>query len=720
MRTRQASPAARPPARALTRSLADCAGRAFTLSEMLVAVGAVAVISVGLAAVFQTVGRTVTTGKRLSALTQQATVFEAQLREDISRMTRDGVLMMRHQFTNTYPVPPGGAASYDRVPSILKVPAFPGQNVNLHRARRIDELMFFSNGEYRTARGELIPGRTATARSARIYYGHGMKATPFSAAQASSVSPQYNNYYTPEFRGRFLWINEDSPPPVQSWPLGMKSTQTTPSPNELPSDWTLLRHATLLALPSTTAGSDYPAGVPRAKYFDDYAKLVGGDDFLRRLASDAVFQIAGQPAANSLFRVLNGAHPLGRATNAGNRNFAMYWTPRAIGGDNGSNIDTDKVQFASGVVDIAATDLSELRLVINGAVLDPAEVTSYGKIFRQESGSTGYLETGLPKINNAALNTTTASGTTDAAFRNYATVQTLPPTIQRLEEPPVTRQQSLLLMQSWMANVFPTVAGPTPTSPTLEWSRTAADDSMYKLGSRIRYETTPPDLRGTLDSSFITGNSLLRAVDSSRVDLLALGTSAIAARCTEFIVEWSFGQIYPDNTQITVADSNNPPNGTKNIDVSRQTIWYGGTRNPYATSAGTPDTRLGVFHYNPNNEDPNNAQRDTVGRPASPPYRPYEGMTSLSTTLQNYSPSTWLIHGGAKRYPVSQHPDEQSSLLSYFGYFDPTLVPANGEAAVNWPWPKMLRVTFTLADATDPSIEQTYQYIFNLPPEPKP
>lgn len=702
------------PASSAARSLTRAAGRAFTLSEMLVAVGAVAVISVGLAAVFQTVGRTVTTGKRLSALTQQAAVFESQLREDVARMTRDGILVMRHQFTNSYPVPPGGPSAYLRRPSILKVPAYPGQPAALQRARRIDELMFFSNGEFRTGRSDLIPGRTATARAARIYYGHGMKATPFNATQWDRSSPQYNNYYTPEFRGRFLWINELNPPVVQAWPLGMKSTQAVPSPNEHAWEWTLLRHATLLATPSVTAGSDYPAGVPRAKYYDNYSKVVGADDFLRRLASDSVFQIAGQPATNSIFRVIAGAHPLGRATNAANRNFAMFWTPRDIIGDSTSSIDTDKVQFASGVVDIAATDLSELRLVINGSLLDPSEVTSYGKVYRQESPSVGYLETGIPKVNNPSLNTTTGGGTTDPAFRNYSTVQTLPPVIARGVEAPMIR------MQAWMANVFPTVAGPTPTSPTLEWSSTSADDSMYKLGSRIRYEDTPPDLRGTLDSSFITGDSLLRAIDSQRVDLLTLGTSAVAPRCTEFIVEWSFGQVYPDNTQIVVADPNNPPNGTKTIDVSRQTVWYGGTRNPYADSVGGPENRLGVFHYNPNNQDPANPQRDVASRALSPAYQPFAGMNNLSSAVQGYTPSTWLIHGGAKRYPVDQHPDEQSSLLSYFGYIDPSFVPADGEAAMPWPWPKMLRVTFTLADANDPSIEQTFQYIFNLPPEPKP
>ena len=74
-------------------------GAGFTLVEMLVAIGAVALVSVGLAAIFQTVGRTVTTGKRVSQLTQQAAILESQMREDFAKMTRDGFLVIRHQFS---------------------------------------------------------------------------------------------------------------------------------------------------------------------------------------------------------------------------------------------------------------------------------------------------------------------------------------------------------------------------------------------------------------------------------------------------------------------------------------------------------------------------------------------------------------------------------------------------------------------------------------------
>ncbi|MEO0631809.1 MAG: hypothetical protein AAFY46_13960, partial [Planctomycetota bacterium] len=50
--------------------------RAFTLTEALVAVVAIAIISVGLAAIFASVGDTVQSGRRISAIIQYAASIE--------------------------------------------------------------------------------------------------------------------------------------------------------------------------------------------------------------------------------------------------------------------------------------------------------------------------------------------------------------------------------------------------------------------------------------------------------------------------------------------------------------------------------------------------------------------------------------------------------------------------------------------------------------------
>lgn len=717
------------------RRLAATAGGAFTLAEMLVAVAAVAVISVGLAAVFQTVGRTVTTGKRLSTLNQQAAVLERQLRQDISRMTRDGILVMRHQFTNQY-----GTGGDVRLPiQVRKVSLYKGQPDNEKRARRIDELMFFANGEFRTVRQALIPGRTATARSARIYYGHGMRSTPVPVALLDDIGPDYNNFSLPDFRGNFNWASGIGGPPPTARPYVLgeptRAGESVASPNEFASNWTLVRHATLLSGASATAGAGWPAGTPRPKYFDSFASTAAD---LNRLATDGLFQVAGQPATPTLFRTLNDVIYMGNGAGpaAGNRNFALYWTPSLFGAQINNATNVDYPRIVSGVVDISTSDLRDLRMVVNGMMYNPQGVPTqgYGVPFQNITGSDpGFLRSPIPKVKGPFWDPTkeTSSGdqrVKDPAFRTYVPLQTLPATGGGNQND----QNSLAVMQGWMVNALPTVSGVTPTVLALENTPYTAGGGYALLGQRIRCEPELPDLRGSLDlplpaagnGPYAVDNSRGRAVDTRRVDTLALTANAIAPRCSEFVVEWSFGQTYPDGSVINIPDPTDPTNPSKSrqVNVSRQIIWYGGTVNPYADGQQNSNPRLGVFHYNPNNEDPDNLQTSAVGGQALvPPYKPFENSEQFKNIakIKDYSPSTYLVHGTVKRHP--SYTQEWASLISYFGYIDPSFKPdTDGEAAMPWPWPKMIRVTFTLADAADPSLEQSFQYVFDLPQEPTP
>ena len=144
--------------------LAGLAGRAagFTLVEVIIAIGAVAVVSVGLAAIFQTVGKTVTQGQKVSALTQYAATLEQQMRRDFASMTREGFLVVRNQFAG----PRNGGANW--VVGINKDDSNP-------RFRRVDELLFFTKGQFETGRAPVNPLVVARGDSAMVYYGHGLK-----------------------------------------------------------------------------------------------------------------------------------------------------------------------------------------------------------------------------------------------------------------------------------------------------------------------------------------------------------------------------------------------------------------------------------------------------------------------------------------------------------------------------------------------------------------
>ncbi|MCW5766414.1 MAG: prepilin-type N-terminal cleavage/methylation domain-containing protein, partial [Phycisphaeraceae bacterium] len=86
------------------RSTARPPRRAFTLVEVLVAIGAVALLAVGIAQIFSVIGKTVGAGRRLSNLTTFANVLERRLRADVESITRDGFIVVRHD------VAAGGAA----------------------------------------------------------------------------------------------------------------------------------------------------------------------------------------------------------------------------------------------------------------------------------------------------------------------------------------------------------------------------------------------------------------------------------------------------------------------------------------------------------------------------------------------------------------------------------------------------------------------------------
>src|SRR4051812_43692171 len=79
----------------------------FTLIEIVVAVGAVALVAVGLASIFDSVGKTVTGGRRLSVLNTYGSLIESQMRRDFEAMTRDGFLVIRQQWVDSGATPDG-------------------------------------------------------------------------------------------------------------------------------------------------------------------------------------------------------------------------------------------------------------------------------------------------------------------------------------------------------------------------------------------------------------------------------------------------------------------------------------------------------------------------------------------------------------------------------------------------------------------------------------
>lgn len=544
--------------------------RGFTLIEMIVAIGAVALIAVGIAAIFESIGRTVAGGRRVSVLNQYAALIERQMRADFEAMTRDGVLLVRHQY----------AEQGDPVQTFV--------DDDQPRPRRIDELLFFARGQFSSARAPLVPGMNAESSEAMIYYGHGIRLDPFADFRATP------GYEWPEV--------DDGAPDPSGRPfrddLALGNSDDPTNPNRFAADWTLLRKVVLLAPPGGAVQS-----VPEP------ADPVWGTLGINRAdAFDNEIQVGAQPAASTVFTTLA-------------RNFPNdYGFPSTIRGDNRHPMIT------SGIVDVATTDLAEIKRIVMDVDVYPRDV----------GGETDLFDPGSPDQSLLNDRYSHSSGGAGSALRYF---------------------------HVWTEELFP---------------------SDPFTGQRIRYEPALPDFYGAMTDPRVNQpyEQAYRLADQR-----ALGASIFIPNCTEFIVEYSFGQIVEDPGSL----------------YHGQLVWFGLDRDipvdgqslrvvhPYPLDATTGDVR--AYHM---------------------PYRKLDGSAGdrklTPTMLYNTLGAGDTGGGGGNDFP--------SLLTAHFGYNDPTYSPTDPDvdpATVPWPWPKLIRVTMTLADPTDPSIEQTFQFILETP-----
>ena len=550
----------------------------FTLVELLVALGAASLLALGIAQIFAVTGQTVAAGRRLSNLQASAAVMERQFRADLSGMTRDGFLLLRSQNSVSVQV-----SADDEQP----------------RARRIDELLFFSHGQFATQRDPRHLDRLAAARSARIYYGHGLRQTP--------GAPEFAR---PELNG------------VSALP-NFGAT----GPNRLASNWTLLRHVCLLVEPGSVASSSLQRPLPTA--------LMGRElNF-----PDQDRQIFLQPAAKSIFRVLaererdDGLVPLR---------------------------GTGRPRIESGLIDIATTSLTDLRATV---------------MFQERpSGISGTVY--QPGV---------------SSFQTFVGNDE--------NEPSPSGVRSRERMKDWMTQALP--------------ARPSEVNSSDRL--RMRYEVAPPNLIGLP----IPGGQ----DDGQRSDQTMLASSVFLQHCTEFIVEWTFGQVDEDPLSPTY----------------RRLVWYGLQRSIDVNLNGQVDSMVD-YDVRP--------YSDPLSAVFRPGFKRRDGQAIVNTYDNSVAEQTqpWYV-----RKPLVERffsgPGGDVG-YAFFGYIDPTYAPDTVSSAallfdakppapggdltydpqdgdmlrdpdtIPWVWPTLLRLTVVLVDPTEPSIEQRFQFILPTPGNP--
>ncbi len=605
---------ARPTGKLTPRGVVSRAGRAFSLLEVMVAVGAVAVIAVGLAAIFSAVGKTVSGGRRASLLNTYANLIESQMRRDFESMTREGFLVIRQQYVDVNgdgQVDPRqiGAAQPDRVA------LFVGEPVGRQRARRVDEIMYFAQGEFTSARRPLDPNVVVRSTSARIYYGHGQKQRP--------------NYTLPS---GYL---QPSPTDLNGDLTARLGLNTPNNPNRYAGEWTLLRHVTLLADVSPTV-RPHRAGL----LFD-----VNGDT----------------PAPRPHGRQGLAVRPEHRRV----RHLPLHQPPppqrqQPEPDAHRARANNTIPRFSSGIVDVATTSLQEIRRQVMCYPFLPQTIES---------------PTQPPVL---------------APWDNrYVTTLPAPVVVQPGTPTPLD------VIHEWMSDAMPTESrigadgagqAPTATAPFYRMNNQALDP----VGVRMRYESTAPDIIAAM----ATSGAAAAAARSQAIrlgDQAMLEASSFLPRCSEFVVEWTFGQVSPDNGQM---------------------IWHGPIRSADSNGDGIVDGG------------------EVLTRPY-PFYADGSQSAALAWTFPRRGTTNPGVHPVTDRLIYGRTPqDNDASMTSYFGFTDPTFnrdldgnnAVSNGDAEVStlpWRWPTLIRITITLSDPIDPTVESTFQYIFNCPPTPR-
>ncbi len=614
--------------------------RGFTLLEIMVAIAAGLLIVLAISSLFASAGATIGAGRRISEFSRKGALIEQRIREDFRNLSRDGYMVIRHAVADDGPNPGGTFLPW-------RVPAFPDDPNP--RLRRVDEIMFFPEGEFRTARAPLAPGFVAEGNVARVYYGHGAIAD-FAADEALFI-PEYD-----------MGLASGS----ADLQLDLGLLGQPGRPNEFAEDWILIRHQTVLVQPRSADQS-----LPTA-FLDPYNDPQGSHALLM---GDGDRQIAFQPALSSIFRHVN--YPIGQGTDSTDmlREQNEY--------DRGRYLVPQ-----SNLFDIATTDLREIRQRVmtmhDGQDFGPDYVPPADPRVDPLDGRRGIEIRPVPPFWLEDPEDLTAYPP-----KGYTPYLHAP----RIISNPTGERANLLFngIHAWMRNGMPTDGG----TASLGQDRGDDIDELEQLYSiRMHVEPSPPELLTVLDPDEYDPETL-EAADRLNEQLM-LTASNLGVHVGDFMVEWTFGQTYFDSGNLA-----DPRNG--------EIIWYGG--HTLVDLIGNDELADNVVFSEYKSDDLFSPEQPVLA---------FDSLTGARIERATGGSNDHLVHDFLIHGPRDPGDNlRDNPLYSYFGWDDPTYRPLKDDdvASVPWAWPKMLRITISLIDSADPTIEQSFQFVIELDSE---
>lgn len=489
--------------------------RAFTLAELVVVIGLVALLTVGIGRLFAGVSDAVTRGLAASELDATARAIEDALRADfdlVNEMQSEDLFLAIRAVELGHPDRPVYLSAEDAEADLRDglAPYDPGSRA---LRTRLDEMAFLARAPgasaFRSQQDNgLFTAAQPTAEGARIYYGHGLRPRFDPNWPPDPTDPDPPTTPLRQFVSDGYFASPPGADQRAYLPDGVVSGR-----NQYAGDWILARQALVLYGARATGAdrpdsADPPVGTDReyAPYVRDLENL---SRFWENLLSDA-------PNGVDLL-----AWPGPVNTKAGESGSSVVARP-------------DPRLISHGRVDLAAQTIEDVRRWLEGerpdwSPMDGYSATPLGEVLGSAFGVSTAPNVALRDMPRYGLNVTDLRGTTQGSVQRFLW--------KRSADVETSTQ-----FDATTSNIFDAAGSGGGPLPDLAYNLIGVRSAIAGVFSRPLVEFEPSPLSRAEDIALTTPEDRDRyaAQTDGEMDTHAV----LATKCSRFEVAWSDGSYW--------------------------------------------------------------------------------------------------------------------------------------------------------------------------------